>query len=227
MGERFIGDLLKELDKAYQERKLTIGELVDEKGLPLELIIEASMRDLIANANSPREPLGIVNNKNTPCILTIKGFELLNQIRMKEAIEKFNKSSDKFSNVIIYLTMILVILSLGSVFYKFIIIGISVVIVCIVFSKGKLFSWFGSKMRKLSESGKKVFESEKEYWEQMIGLILLIFATYTITKDLLNEKTLSIIPSLSNSIVINAIFYAGILDIILVIGLHWYGKKIS
>ena len=60
--------------------------------------------------------------------------------------------------------------------------------------------------------------SEKEYWEQMIGIILLVFATYTITKDLIDEKTVGTITFLDNSGVLSAIFYAGILDIIVVGG---------
>lgn len=33
MGERLIGDLLEELDKAYQERKITVGKLENERGI--------------------------------------------------------------------------------------------------------------------------------------------------------------------------------------------------
>lgn len=35
--------------------------------------------------------------------------------------------------------------------------------------------------------------SEKEYWEQMIGFVLLVFATYTITKDLINENRIALL----------------------------------
>ena len=61
--------------------------------------------------------------------------------------------------------------------------------------------------------------NEKEYWEQIIGLILLVFATYTITKDLIDEGTVVI---LSNSGVLSALFYAAILDIIMVVGFRLY-----
>ena len=69
--------------------------------------------------------------------------------------------------------------------------------------------------------------SEKEYWEEMIGIILLVFATYTITKDLIDEKTVATIAFLDNSGVISAIFYAGILDIIIVGGLRLLYNNIS
>ena len=54
--------------------------------------------------------------------------------------------------------------------------------------------------------------NEKEYWEQVIMYILLIFATYTITKDMVDENTVPIISLLFNSATITAIFYAGIVD---------------
>ena len=59
--------------------------------------------------------------------------------------------------------------------------------------------------------------SEKEYWEAMIGIILLIFATYTITKDFVDENTVSS----------TTLFYAGIIDIIIVGGLRLLYNNIS
>ncbi len=56
--------------------------------------------------------------------------------------------------------------------------------------------------------------NDKEYWEYILGLVLFIYATYTITKDLVTEKTVPIITTFFNSPTESAIFYAGILDII-------------
>ncbi|CAG0948717.1 hypothetical protein METP2_00054 [Methanosarcinales archaeon] len=70
-------------------------------------------------------------------------------------------------------------------------------------------------------------QSEKEYWEQMIGFILLIFATYTITKDLINENRIGIILWLDKSSTINAIFYAGIMDILIMIGFIWFRNHLK
>ena len=61
--------------------------------------------------------------------------------------------------------------------------------------------------------------NEKEYLEQMIGAILLIFTTYTITKDLVDENILIIFY---NSHTISAVLYAGILDILLMISFLWF-----
>ncbi|MDO8725056.1 MAG: hypothetical protein Q7J35_03190 [Candidatus Methanoperedens sp.] len=59
-------------------------------------------------------------NDNTVYILSIKGFEYLNQTRIKEAIEKFNMSSDKSSKTIelynarlVNLTLLLVVLTIA------------------------------------------------------------------------------------------------------------------
>ena len=52
--------------------------------------------------------------------------------------------------------------------------------------------------------------SDKEYWDEMIGIIILIFATYIITKDLIDEKTVGTFVFLDNSVVLSAIFYAGL-----------------
>ncbi|MBU3968160.1 MAG: hypothetical protein KKG76_12455 [Euryarchaeota archaeon] len=102
MGEKYIGDLLEELDKAFQEHKLTAGELED-KSIPLELIREGFEMGLIRDASEPLvKPFGETIKRTIPCILTITGFEYLNQIRIKKEVEqlngsiaKFNESSDK------------------------------------------------------------------------------------------------------------------------------------
>lgn len=64
---------------------------------------------------------------------------------------------------------------------------------------------------------------EKVYWEMMFANFALIFTTYTITKDMVNENTvLHIIPYLYNSSTISAIVYAGILASILMLGLRMH-----
>ena len=102
-----LGNLLEELDSAYPECKLTTNELM-EKGIPSDLILDGFARDLIRDANSPlvAKIVGI-DNRAIPCIITIKGFEYLNQIRIKKTIEKldtsinkFNESNDESSNKI-------------------------------------------------------------------------------------------------------------------------------
>jgi hypothetical protein len=107
MDERFIEDLLDELDKAG---KLTMLQL-EEKGIPRDLILKALNRDLIRSVGEPEKAQNDRNFRTyiepedgVPLFLTITGFELLNQIRIKNAIEKFNESSDKYSKKIIELT---------------------------------------------------------------------------------------------------------------------------
>ena len=88
-----LEDLLEELEKAT-DNILTVGEL-QEIGIPHNLIEEADNKRLIKNPDlNPgdiRHPLG----DKFRMVLDIRGFELLNQIRMKKAIEKFNASSVK------------------------------------------------------------------------------------------------------------------------------------
>lgn len=55
---------------------------------------------------------------------------------------------------------------------------------------------------------------KKYYWEMMFTNVVLIFTTYTITKDLINENTVRAI--IANSNTISALIYAGIVDIILI-----------
>ena len=56
----------------------------------------------------------------------------------------------------------------------------------------------------------------KEYWNELIFDMVLLFMTYTITKDLIEEGTVPVISFLYNSKVISAIFYAGIMLILVV-----------
>lgn len=58
--------------------------------------------------------------------------------------------------------------------------------------------------------------SAREYWDQLIFDMVLLFVTYTITKDLIDEGTVPVIPLLFNSKAISAIFYAGIMLVLVV-----------
>lgn len=62
----------------------------------------------------------------------------------------------------------------------------------------------------------------KEHWDQQIGIIVLIFTTYTVTKDLIDEKTVPVIHILYNSNAMSAIFYAGILLLLVGVGLYFH-----
>ncbi|MDP2766048.1 MAG: hypothetical protein Q8O41_01135 [Candidatus Methanoperedens sp.] len=104
MGEKYLGDLLEELDEVSYSRtrsilkpKRTVGYL--EKIIPLGLILEAFSRDLIRDANEPEKlkTFGRTIDKTIPCTLTITGFQYLNQIRIKKSIEELNDSINKFS----------------------------------------------------------------------------------------------------------------------------------
>lgn len=73
----------------------------------------------------------------------------------------------------------------------------------------------------LNDSIKKFNESSDKYSEELIGLtraisvftiIVMILTTYTITKDLVDEKTFALIPFF-NSNSLSALVYAGIIDI--------------
>lgn len=102
-----LSDLLEELDKAYPERKgkLTVDELLN-RDIPFELILEGLNKGLILNADEPKinRTYDKDMNRAISCILSITGFEYLNQIRLKTAVEKFNESSDKSSRKMIELT---------------------------------------------------------------------------------------------------------------------------
>ena len=54
---------------------------------------------------------------------------------------------------------------------------------------------------------------ERKYWEEAIAYTFLIFATYTIIKDLLDEDAIPILSTIP--ITINALIYAGFSTIIL------------
>lgn len=116
---REIEYLLDELDKADPGRKPEVRQLIEKlsvqkigKDVAQNLINEAFKDELIVDAfdRSGRTKYTTVP-ENIQCDLTIKGFEYLNQIRIKKAIEKFNASSDKTAAAIILLTIVLVFLA--------------------------------------------------------------------------------------------------------------------
>ena len=93
----YLGELLEKLDKVYP-KSLTVQELRQEIAIDVDgTIQEAMSRQLITYPSyKPDSPLGTGDRIS----LGIKGFELLNQIRIKKAIEDLNKSSDKASKVL-------------------------------------------------------------------------------------------------------------------------------
>lgn len=119
--EDYLKKLLGALDKSYPESLLTLGELrqkvsdLHQIQVSDDLIHEAISRELIFYPPyKPNSSLGADDSIG----LGIKGFELLNQIRIKEAlgqlddsIKKFNKSSDKASYTITILTLAMTILT--------------------------------------------------------------------------------------------------------------------
>ncbi len=115
MQESLLLDLLREIrDASYRhpigKPKCTVGYLsgyLSEKHYPLDLIIELFAGDLIRDANDPKQSKTYDRtiDKEIPCILTITGFQYLNQMEIKktimdlnETIEKFNESSNKAYN---------------------------------------------------------------------------------------------------------------------------------
>ena len=64
---------------------------------------------------------------------------------------------------------------------------------------------------------------ERKYWEEAIAYTFLIFATYTIIKDLLDEEAIPILSTIP--ITINALIYAGISDIFLFSILRFFRNK--
>jgi hypothetical protein len=186
----FIGKLLKELNREFPSY-VTISDLRKSNNDIDSTIHEAKRRDLIVYPKYK----SVFNNQDEITI-SIKGFELLNQILITETLEtlnksvqnfetssnnssknietaistlndsikKFNESSDKYSNGIIFLTWVLVVLALAQILIPPDISGpirsiIIVAAVGIVFFKANPFSGFRSKMRKMSELGKNEFDS--------------------------------------------------------------------
>jgi hypothetical protein len=103
--------LLESIEAAPFGRKLTVRELISEGNPSEEIIVErrgllkdAHQNGLIKDFTGQSKPEGSSDRENMECILTVKGIEYLNQIRIKNAIEKFNKSSDESSEKIIALT---------------------------------------------------------------------------------------------------------------------------
>jgi len=92
--QRYLGELLEALDKV-RPKSLTLDEL-HQKGIPTDTILDAMDRDLI-RAHSRRYEKENVHGK-MPYNLTGNGFELLNQVRMKKAIDDLDESINNFKN---------------------------------------------------------------------------------------------------------------------------------
>ena len=221
----FIGELLKQLNGEFPEY-VTVGVLRKSNNDIDSTIHEAKRRDLIVYPNYK----SVFNNQDKITI-SIKGFEFLNQILIKETLEelnksvrnfemssnnssknietaisnlndsikKFNESSDNFSKGISFLTVILIVFTIVlilltpdtsfSIWKKTEIMVLVVVIACFGFYffvvKQQPFLWFRSKMRKLSELGKKEFD-----YYLNLGLVLLVsyFAVYPFFLDYFDKE---------------------------------------
>lgn len=99
--------LLNELDKVNY---LTQPQL-EEKGIPKDFIFKALKRGLVRFVAETEETKNVEPDESVPISITDTGFQYLNQIRIKKAIEKldssinkFNESSDKSSKELIKLT---------------------------------------------------------------------------------------------------------------------------
>ncbi len=88
MGEKYLGDLLVELDKVYPY-SLTVNEL-KQKDISSNTILDAMHGELIRTSKRPDEEYDI--DARMPCCLTAKGFEYLNQIRMKKTLQQLDAS---------------------------------------------------------------------------------------------------------------------------------------
>lgn len=92
----YLGELLEELESAYP-KPLTVGSLQKKLGDDVDgTIREAVSRGLITYPTYKQN--GGTLGTDDRVYLGIKGFEVLNQIKIKEAIEEFNESSNKASN---------------------------------------------------------------------------------------------------------------------------------
>ena len=106
--ELMLGDLLEELDK-YYPAGFPVNEL--EKRYNPRLLSEARADGAIRDR--------IVQGKSAGMVLTVQGYTILNQIRLKKAtdslnnsIKEFDKSTKKTSWIMIWLTVVLIILTL-------------------------------------------------------------------------------------------------------------------
>ncbi len=96
-GLKGIGKI--QLKNELKESDAPIAPHVTEK-----LIKEAHKRGLIRDDIGQSKPEDSSDRDDMVCVLTITGFELLNQIWIKKAIVQFDKSSDESYKKIIDLT---------------------------------------------------------------------------------------------------------------------------
>lgn len=106
MGERYFGQLLERLDKAYP-RTILEKDLLNENFSQNLLNMFLSEKLITRSKNKPYNYL-----------LGPMGFLFLNQVRMKKIInslnislDKFNKSSTQLSKAIIFLTIVLILIA--------------------------------------------------------------------------------------------------------------------
>jgi hypothetical protein len=114
--QKNFGNLLEEIDKAG---KITVGEL-EKKGFDRGLMeLVGKYYDLIRLDSSPAREITDPLNTSDYLIVSPKGFEYLNPIKIKKAIEqldasikKFNESSDISSKKMIELTFAIYIFTI-------------------------------------------------------------------------------------------------------------------
>lgn len=116
--ERQLGNFLEELDRISPN---SMKEEEIKKRFSIGLWEEAWDRDLIVRDRERNE-----KEHESYWKLGSKGFELLNQVRMKKLINhlnisiiKFNKSSDRSSTIMIILTSIIALLTIVLIYRTF------------------------------------------------------------------------------------------------------------
>lgn len=98
--------LLDHLKTNYIDKDITVTKSELNEKFGANIVNDASNQGLI-------QELGRSNNDDTrnPVIITIKGYELLNQIKFNQNISEFKTASDKSSSIIVFLTIFLVVIS--------------------------------------------------------------------------------------------------------------------
>lgn len=102
------------IGKIQLKNKLKQSDAPLAPDLSEKLIKEAHKRGLIRDATGQSKPEESSDRDDMVCVLTIAGFELLNQIRMRKATELIANSSkrlERMTTVLIALTIVLIVLT--------------------------------------------------------------------------------------------------------------------
>lgn len=103
------------IGKIQLKNELKQSDAAFAHDLSEKLIKEAHKSGLIRDTTGQSKPDDSSDRDDMVCVLTIKGFELLNQIWIKKAIKKFNESSDNASKTIKYLTIAILLMTIVQV----------------------------------------------------------------------------------------------------------------